>query len=346
MRAFSRLMSMNLYFSRVKSPQTDAVDNWWAECNIEEIFLYKDRKKNQKTDIQSCLVRLSCDLATLYIRLKRFEATVRATIGLHSRSKNLCTSFIWLLITLGKENCRRPHGMLYVVHKGPPLDSLWVSDQRFLGKPRVTLGDSIELYAIVASPCPLQSEEVVLLLKIVDWRVSSRETSELDSDCALPHTRVMVRISRRVVVNNNLLVGMWRNLTPNFLLSAASARFFQGQILIQVRTPGPDGRHFDGCSSAFLKTVHLVDCDFLRIQDSKNRHQCNGRDTWEHRLNSATHVNLAHPGKDRPSRSCIQDQWTNPKWTWKKEPPYCEICVDNIRCSNLTRNLTRSSWGG
>ena len=45
-------------------------------------------------------------------------------------------------------------------------DTFWTSDQRFLGKPRVTLGDSIELSSIVTSPGPFQPEELDLPLKV------------------------------------------------------------------------------------------------------------------------------------------------------------------------------------
>ena len=58
--------------------------------------------------------------------------------------------------------------MLYFAHKGLRLDFLRASNQRFLGEPRVTLGDSIELFAIMTSPSPLKPEELDLLLKTVD----------------------------------------------------------------------------------------------------------------------------------------------------------------------------------
>ena len=58
--------------------------------------------------------------------------------------------------------------MLYFVHKGLRLDFLRASNQRFLGEPRVTLGDSIELFAIMTSPSPLKPEELDFLLKTVD----------------------------------------------------------------------------------------------------------------------------------------------------------------------------------
>ena len=55
--------------------------------------------------------------------------------------------------------------MLYFVHKGLRLDFLRSSNQRFLGEPRVTLGDSIELFAIMTSPSSLEPEELDILLK-------------------------------------------------------------------------------------------------------------------------------------------------------------------------------------
>ena len=68
--------------------------------------------------------------------------------------------------------------MLYFVQQGLRLDFLWASDQRFLG----------DLFAIVTSLGPIKPEELDFLL-----------------DCALHHTRVMVRISRHVAVNVKLL---------------------------------------------------------------------------------------------------------------------------------------------
>ena len=45
-------------------------------------------------------------------------------------------------------------GVLHFAHKGLRLDLLRASDQCFLGETLVTLGDSIELFAIVTSPSP------------------------------------------------------------------------------------------------------------------------------------------------------------------------------------------------
>ena len=58
--------------------------------------------------------------------------------------------------------------MLYFAHKGLRLDFLRASNQRFLGEPLVTLGDSIDLFAIMTSPSPLKPEELDFLLKTVD----------------------------------------------------------------------------------------------------------------------------------------------------------------------------------
>ena len=58
--------------------------------------------------------------------------------------------------------------MLYFVHKGLQLDFLRASDQCFLGEPRVTLGDSIDLFAIVTSPSPFKPEDLDFLFKVVD----------------------------------------------------------------------------------------------------------------------------------------------------------------------------------
>ena len=104
---FFSTRSLNFTSSRAKRLWTDAVDNWWMECNAQQIRVTKDTNKKQKTDIQPCLVRLPCGHATLYILLKSFGATVRATIDLHSRSKNLCTIFTCLLMTWRKGKFRR-----------------------------------------------------------------------------------------------------------------------------------------------------------------------------------------------------------------------------------------------
>ena len=66
-----------------------------------------------------------------------------------------------------RERSQTP-GLLYFVHKGLQLDFLRASDLCFVGEPRVTLGDSIELFAIVTSPSPFKPEELDFLLKAVD----------------------------------------------------------------------------------------------------------------------------------------------------------------------------------
>ena len=58
--------------------------------------------------------------------------------------------------------------MLYFAHKGLRLDFRRACNQRFLGEPRITLGDSIELFSIMTSPSPLKPEELDFLLKTVD----------------------------------------------------------------------------------------------------------------------------------------------------------------------------------
>ena len=60
-------------------------------------------------------------------------------------------------VTLRTWKISKTHGMLYFVHEeGLRLDFLRATDQRFLGGQRVTLGDSIELFAIVTSPSRLR----------------------------------------------------------------------------------------------------------------------------------------------------------------------------------------------
>ena len=58
--------------------------------------------------------------------------------------------------------------MSYFAHRGLRLDFLRASNQRSLGEPRVTLGDSIELFAVVTSPGPPKPEELDFLLKTLD----------------------------------------------------------------------------------------------------------------------------------------------------------------------------------
>ena len=71
-------------------------------------------------------------------------------------------------MTLRKGKDRQTPGLLYFVHKGLRLVFLRASDLCFLGEPRATLADSIELFAIVTSPSPLKPEELDFLLKAVD----------------------------------------------------------------------------------------------------------------------------------------------------------------------------------
>ena len=91
-----------------------------------------------------------------------------------------CARHIWLALTTQKslynfhmlvyESSKREMtqtpGMLYFAHKVLRLDFLRASNQRFLAKPRVTLGDPIELFAVVTSP--LKLEELDFLLETVN----------------------------------------------------------------------------------------------------------------------------------------------------------------------------------
>ena len=81
--------------------------------------------------------------------------------------------------------------------------------------------------------------------------------SELASDCALHHTRVMFRISRHVTVNVQLLAECGE-LDTKLCAVLDKHTLFQGQILIRVRTAALDGRHYDGCSTSIQKTLQLV----------------------------------------------------------------------------------------
>ena len=90
---------------------------------------------------------------------------MRATIGLHSRPKNLCTTFTCLLMTLRKGRYRKLLECCFA-HKGLRLDLLRASDQCFLGEPLITLGDSIELFAIVTSPNPFSLKNLTSCSKL------------------------------------------------------------------------------------------------------------------------------------------------------------------------------------
>ena len=127
------------------------MEGWRSESTCD--FGHKPKTKTKtNTDIQPCLVRLPCGHATLYIRLKWSGATVRATIAVDDSSKKVMS---------------QTPGMLFFAHKGFRLDFLQ-ADQCFLAEPRVTLGDSIELFAIVTSSSPFEPEELDFPLKTVD----------------------------------------------------------------------------------------------------------------------------------------------------------------------------------
>ena len=93
---------------------------------------------------------------------------MRATIGLNSQTKKCLYNFHMLVDDSSKREMTQTPGMLYFVHKGLRLDFLRASNQRFLGEPRETLGDSIELFAVVTSPGPHKPEELDFLLKTVN----------------------------------------------------------------------------------------------------------------------------------------------------------------------------------
>ena len=96
----------------------------------------------------------------LYMLLRRFGAIVRVTLGLHSQFQNSLNHFHVLVDDLPNREASQASGVQEFVD-----DTFWTFDQRFLGKPRVTLGDSIELCSIVTSPGPFQPEELDLPLK-------------------------------------------------------------------------------------------------------------------------------------------------------------------------------------
>ena len=74
---------------------------------------HKDTNKKQKQTFNPVSSVYHCGYATLYIRLTRFAATVRARIGLHSRSKDLCTTFHMLVDDSSKRELSQAPGLLY-----------------------------------------------------------------------------------------------------------------------------------------------------------------------------------------------------------------------------------------
>ena len=58
---------------------------------------------------------------------------MRATIGLHPRSKKSLYNLDMIVDDSSKRELLQTPGLLYVVLKGPPLDWLWASDHRFFG---------------------------------------------------------------------------------------------------------------------------------------------------------------------------------------------------------------------
>ena len=70
-------------------------------------------------------------------------------------------------MTLRKGNYRKLLECCVLFKKGFGLTFFGPPTSVF-GEPRVTLGDSIELFAIVTSPSPFMPEELDFLVKVVD----------------------------------------------------------------------------------------------------------------------------------------------------------------------------------
>ena len=66
-----------------------------------------------------------------------------------------------------KRNIAHSRNVVFCTQRVFGLDFLRASDQCFSWR-RVTIGDSIELFAIVTSPSPFNPEELDFLLKAVD----------------------------------------------------------------------------------------------------------------------------------------------------------------------------------
>ena len=91
---------------------------------------------------------------------------MRATIGVHSRPKKSLYNFHVLVDDSGKGKSRKLLECCFLHTKGLRLDLLRASDQCFLGEPLVTLGDSIELFAIVTSPNPFSLKNLTSCSKL------------------------------------------------------------------------------------------------------------------------------------------------------------------------------------
>ena len=98
---------------------------------------------------QHDLFRSTRGQAVLYILLKRFGATVRATIGLHSRFKFFSTTFTCLVMTFRKGKRLRPLECTILYTKGFCLTRFGPQTSDFLGKPRVVFGD-LKQYSLSA----------------------------------------------------------------------------------------------------------------------------------------------------------------------------------------------------
>ena len=86
-----------------------------------------------------------------------------STVHSPERIRRYSASHNWLALTIQKyfnnlhvlvddfpkREVSQASGVQDLVHEGLLLDTSWPTNQRFLGKPRVTLGDSIELSSIV-----------------------------------------------------------------------------------------------------------------------------------------------------------------------------------------------------
>ena len=137
-------------------------------CNELTNGFGHNQKTKLKQKIQPCFDRLTCGHATLHNRLNKLGATVRATIGIALTTKESLYNCHMLVDNTTKREKRKLLECCILHTKGLRLYFLQTSNQSFLGEPRVTLGDSIELFAIMTSPSPLKPEELDFMLRTVD----------------------------------------------------------------------------------------------------------------------------------------------------------------------------------
>ena len=129
-------------------------------------------KQWRKTPNKTGKLTLSCSL----------NVWLSSTVHSPEQIRRYSASHNWLALTiqksfnnlhvlvddLPKREVSQASGVQDLVHKGLSLDTSSLTNQRLLGEPRVTLGDSIELSSIVTSPCPLEPEELDFPLETSD----------------------------------------------------------------------------------------------------------------------------------------------------------------------------------